>query len=115
MVSCLPGDNWIYQVIAIYDSNRWIHFLTYAALIAIPFATWRRTLNIILSFFPALLSVSFEASHFLHSEGLGRSRNLAADLFGIAAGVLLGLNIRLMRNSVKSIESSDSQPTHPEI
>jgi hypothetical protein len=39
-----------------------------------------------------------------------RTQNVPANLFGIAAGVLLGLNIRMMRNSEKSIDNvrSDS-------
>jgi hypothetical protein len=37
-----------------------------------------------------------------------RPQNASADLFGIAAGILLGLNIRMMRNSAKSFENASS-------
>lgn len=100
----LPGPNWIYSSVAIFDKNRWLHFLVYMGIVAIPFANWRNKANILLSLIPPFLTYSLE---YVQSSFYGphiRYRNLSADLFGIAAGVLLGLNLRVLRSSRDSLE-----------
>jgi hypothetical protein len=59
---------------------------------------------------PALVSIALELWQSHMPGPMVRTQNVPANLFGIAAGVLLGLNIRMMRNSEKSIDNvrSDS-------
>jgi len=109
-IAILPGGNSIYQLLAAYDANRWVHFLAYAWVVAIPVAAWRRAASILLSLVPAIFAIALEAVQ-AHIPGpIVRTSNIPADLFGVAAGVLLGLNLRMMRNSAKlpGREPSDS-------
>jgi hypothetical protein len=108
LASLLPGSSRIYRVIAGCDSNRWVHFLAYALAAAIPVAAWRRTGTVLLSFLVAVMSVVLELLHAHGSGPFPRAQNIAADLFGAAAGILLGLNLRMMRNSGRSLNNVSS-------
>ena len=108
LVSALPGSGWINGFLAPYDSNRWAHFLAYASVATIPVAALKRRSIILLSLIPAMTGVSFELWQAYIPGTMVRPQNAPADLFGIAAGILLGLNIRMMRNSAKSFENASS-------
>jgi hypothetical protein len=105
LISILPGSSWIYHFLAAYDSNRWAHFLAYGAVAAIPVAAWKRKASILLSLIPAIISIVLGSWQAHNPVLMVRTQNVPADLFGIAAGVLLGLNIRVMRNSEKPVET----------
>jgi len=113
LVSILPASSWIYRSIAGFDSNRWVHFLAYALAASIPVAAWKRRKNILLSLIPVLMSTALEAVQAAISEPIVRTQNVPADLFGIAAGILLGLNIRTMRKTAKSPVSLNSDASRP--
>jgi hypothetical protein len=50
----------------------------------------------------------------LHIAGLhGRPENVTPDLFGFAAGVLFGLNIRVMRKSAKPSNGANAGSSPP--
>ena len=107
-VSFLPGNSRIYHAIAGYDSNRWVHFLAYALAAAIPVASTRRRAIVLLSFLPAMTSIVLEVLKAQSSGPFPRSQNIAADLFGAAAGILLGLNLRMMRHATRSLDNPSS-------
>jgi len=113
--SFLPVNNAVYQVIAGYDSSRWAHFLAYVSVAAIPVAAWKRRPLILLSLLPEMISVAFQISRAHASGPFLRSQNVGADLFGLAAGILLGLNLRMIRKSGRSIENVSSVPSDLEI
>jgi len=49
-----------------------------------------------------------------HVHGLaGRPENITPDLFGFAAGILFGLNIRVMRMAAKSSRNANSGSSEP--
>lgn len=106
MNAILPSGSWIYRDIVAFDSSRWVHFLAYALTVAIPVAVWRRRASVLFSLIPAFMNISLEYLQWHVHGPLVRPRNLSADLFGVAAGILLGLNIRTMRHSAKSSMSS---------
>ena len=110
LISVLPGSSLIDHFLAAYDSNRWAHFLAYASVATIPVTAWKSRTSILFSLIPALVSIALELWQSHMPGPMVRMQNVPADLFGIAAGVLLGLNIRMMRNSEKSIDNvrSDS-------
>ena len=87
------------------DSNRWPHFLIYAAVVAMPVGLWQRGSRIVLSLAPVLVSIAldFLASHPLFAAV--RTQIISAELFGMAAGILLGLNLRVMRKAQDSLKS----------
>ncbi len=108
LISIVPAGSWIYQSVASFYSDRWIHFLTYASIAAIPVGTWKKRPGILLSFLPAIYCLVVE---YVQGQAPGRivtTHNVTADLFGIAAGILLGLNIRVMRSSTKTNDHANS-------
>jgi hypothetical protein len=111
LVSILSSGSPVYHLIATVDSNRWIHFFAYASMATIPVAVWKGKTNVLLSFIPAIMSIVLELLQDHFGGPFIRTQNVSADLFGIAAGVLLGLNIRVMRNPAKSLNSVSSTPS----
>jgi hypothetical protein len=107
-IAVLPSDNLIHHLAVEYDSNRWLRFLAYASIVAIPVSSWRTRTAIAISVIPALVGMALEVRQ-AHIHGLfGRPENVTPDLFGIAAGVLFGLNIRVMRKSAKPSNNANS-------
>ena len=113
-IAVLPNDSPIHHFAVQYDSNRWLRFCAYAAIVAIPFSSWRTRSAIAFSLLPALTGMTLELWQ-MHIHGiLERPNNVTPDLFGIAAGVLLGLNFRVMRKPGRhsideGIRSSESE------
>ena len=102
IMSALLGGSWLGQVIVPYCPNRWVHFLVYAAVTSIPCAAWRTKRGVLCSL--SVIGFSVVCGFFLaiacrQENGL---ENVFSDLFGIAAGVLLGLNLRLMGGSANN-------------
>lgn len=101
-MSLLPGRSWLYQVLSAYYASDWTRFLVYAAAASIPCAAWRTKRRMLYSLLVVILSI---VSEVLRALVLGPSVHpelIPADLFGIAAGVLLGLNLRHMSASAGS-------------
>jgi hypothetical protein len=111
--SSLQSTRSAYQYLAPYDSSRWIHFLVYAVIVALPVGTWQRKESIFLSFVPPIMSIVIEALQAGFPLSLLRTQTVPADLFGIAAGILLGLNIRTIRNAARPLNRAelDSPPS----
>jgi hypothetical protein len=110
-ISVLPGGSWTYKALSIYDSNRWLHFLACATVAAIPVAAWRLRTNLLLSLVIGSLGIVPELLQQVLPGAISRPRNILADLFGVAAGVLLGLNIRVMHNSARSPNNVSANPS----
>jgi hypothetical protein len=107
LVSSLQHARSVYQYIAPLDLSRWIHFLAYAAVVALPIAAWVRKKSILLSFIAPILSIAIEATQAGIPLPALRMQTIPADLFGIGAGILLGLNIRMMHRSTRQPITSD--------
>ena len=107
LYSLLPGSSWVYRVIATYDSNRWVHFVVYSAVAALPVAVCRRWPKLILALLIAGVCIALELTQAYISSPIGRRQNVAADLFGVAAGILLGSNIRKLYASGRSASQID--------
>jgi hypothetical protein len=110
-ISILPSGSWTYKALSIYDSNRWLHFLACATIAAIPVAAWRPRTNLLLSLVIGSLGVVPELLQQIIPGSIARPRNILADLFGVAAGVLLGLNMRVMLNPARSSREVSSSPS----
>ena len=100
-IAVLPSDSLVHHLAVEYDSNRWLRFLAYASIVAIPVSSWRTRTRIAISVMPALIGMGLEVWQTHVHGAFGRSENVTPDLFGIAAGVLFGLNIRMMRKPEK--------------
>jgi hypothetical protein len=93
----LPGRSWFYHVMFPYNSNRWLHFILYSIMAAIPVVAWRRWSIVLSSLVGVLLVVAVGSLQAFLPGHLTRPQPALPDLFGIAAGILLGLNLRMMR------------------
>jgi VanZ family protein len=54
---------------------------------------------VLASFAIAVLGIAFELLHAFIQGRTISPENVLADLFGVVCGILLGMNIRVMRNS----------------
>jgi putative effector of murein hydrolase len=96
--SNLPANGSPYEEINVYVCNHWFHFLLYAAIVAIPVTMWKRKYRFMLSLVAVLLVIALGSMQTFIPGHLNRSQNAMPDLFGVAAGVLLGLNLRMIRD-----------------
>lgn len=113
-IAVLPSDNLVHHLAVEYDSNRWLRFLAYASIVAIPVSSWRTRTAIAISVVPALAGMALEMWQ-AHVPGLfERPANVTPDLFGFAAGILFGLNIRVMRKSAKPSSHASSISSPPD-
>jgi hypothetical protein len=87
----------LYHLLIPYNSNHWLHFILYAIIATIPVVAWRRWSIILSSLAAALLVVAVGSLQAFLPGHLTRPQPALPDLFGIAAGILLGLNLRAMR------------------
>jgi hypothetical protein len=112
LTSALQGARSMHRYLTPLDSSRWVHFLVYAAVVALPMAAWQRRRNIVLSFAAPIMSIALEASLGGIPLPQLRMQTLPADLFGISAGVLLGLNFRMMRRSARRAPNEGLESSH---
>jgi hypothetical protein len=111
-VAVVPHGSWIYRYITDCDSNRWAHFLAYALVVTLPFSGWRHWKSLLLSFIPVFMCIALETLQAKVTGSTARAYNVPADLFGVAAGVLLGLNIRAMCKSVNPLSNTSRFKTN---
>ena len=112
-IAVLPSDSLVHHLAVEYDSNRWLRFLAYAFIVAIPVSSWKTRTKIVISLIPALMGMAFELWPVHVAGHLGRPENVTPDLFGFAAGVLFGLNIRVMRKSAKPSNGANAGSSRP--
>lgn len=98
ILSNLPGTGRPYETITYYASNHWFHFLLYAALVTIPVTVWKKKYRFMLSLVAVLVVIALGSLQTFVPGHSNRSQNAMPDLFGVAAGVLLGLNLRMIRD-----------------
>ena len=98
ILSNLPAEGWPYERINYYASNHWFHFLLYTAIVAIQVTMWKRKYRFLLSLVAVLLVIALGSLQTFIPGHSNRSQNAMPDLFGVAAGVLLGLNLRMIRD-----------------
>jgi hypothetical protein len=110
-VSILHSSRPLYQHLAIYGSNRWVHFVAYALILTIPIGVWQRKSSMFFSFIPAFIGITLELFRAGYPWSAEIAQTIPADLFGVAAGILLGLNIRTMRHSSKPLNRTNEHPT----
>jgi hypothetical protein len=90
-------------------ANRWLHFLVYAAVTSIPCAIWRTKGAIVFSLAIVACSVMSGAAVAMWNWHGVRAESTVSDFFGITAGVLLGLNLRLSWNASGKSAAADAR------
>jgi VanZ family protein len=98
--------------------NRWVHFLAYLTVVALPFAAWKGRIGVFISLMVAAMGLSLEIAQ-VFVAGLSEvSQDVFPEMFGVVGGMLLGYNIRMLLSSVSGrssatvgISHSSAQPT----
>lgn len=102
-LSALPDKSWLAQFITPYDTDHWVRFLAYAAIASIPCAVWRIRSCVLCCLLAGGFSVACGVLHTIAGGPVNAIERILPDIFGLAAGALLGLNIRLLRNSTRTV------------
>ena len=110
-ISVLPSATHLDPLSAAYGTDKWVHFLAYAVVTSIPCTAWRTKRNVLFCLAVVAFCVLCELLSTMAGRPARGPENVISDLFGIAAGVLLGLNLRYSRNSA-GIRSSVPQEEH---
>jgi len=90
-------------------ANRWLHFLVYAAATSIPCALWRTKGAVIFSLAIVCCSVMSGTAIAIWSWYGVRAESTVSDFFGIAAGLLLGVNLRVAWNASEKGADADAK------
>jgi len=98
-----------------YIDSGWAHFFAYMAAAALPLLAWKRRTGIAISLGVAILSVVFQILRGLVAGRVFDFDATVINLFGIAAGILLGFNLITHRSRSKeqlasTAERSSSTP-----
>jgi hypothetical protein len=101
-MSILPNARWIDQIVGDSNMGRWVHFLAYATIIAIPFAACRKRKGVLLPLVVVMAGILLECVETLTTNSVARPQNVLANMFGVGAGILLGMNLRTMRTAARS-------------
>lgn len=97
-VSLLPAPNIPRNLLWAYFDRYWAHFLVYAAVTIFPLLSWQRKTALVLSLGTAALSAILEMLHGAVTDHAVSIEGIVVNLLGVAAGVLLGLNILTLRS-----------------
>lgn len=68
-----------------------------------------------LSFIPLIMSIMLESLQAGLPIPVPRTQTIPADLFGVAAGILLGLNIRTIRNAARPLNRAELDSPPPAV
>lgn len=99
LLSTPSAARWIDYRLGVNNLNSWAHFLAYAAVSTIPVAAWRQRTNQLICLVVVLIGIAFELTPTFVPGAVNRSQNAIAELFGVGAGILLGLNLRMLHTS----------------
>ena len=122
LLSTESGARWTNQAIFVYVSSRWVHFIVFLLLVATAVASWTQRKSVLIVLAVVFLCAFAETSLALFST-IVRAENSVGDIFGAFSGILLGLNVRVMRSSLASIRNdeirlarnSNKQPVRSEL
>jgi hypothetical protein len=85
-----------------YFDHGWAHFLVYAMAATLCMFAWKHKTAFVLAVGLFILSVGLQLLHWLIFRNAIDYFGIVVNLFGIIAGVLLGLNILVLRSRTKN-------------
>ncbi|MGB7549858.1 MAG: hypothetical protein WBM14_19140 [Terracidiphilus sp.] len=97
----LPGDSLHKPPLNAYVDSGWAHFFVYLVAATLPLLAWKRRTGLAVSLGVAILSVVLQVLRGLNAGRAADFDGTVINLFGIAAGILLGLNIVAHRSRSK--------------
>ncbi len=115
VASLLPRDRFYVYVLffARGFGNSWAHFFAYMGASCLPLLAWRFRLAFVICFGVTILSVGLELLHALVSGDAFDFYNAVTNILGVAAGVLLGLNLLMLHTEVADHSDSNVDRSRP--
>ncbi|HWA96664.1 MAG TPA: hypothetical protein VG844_18855 [Terracidiphilus sp.] len=108
------GISGVHSPLGAIIGHRWAHFLIYLAVGCIAFLAWKMATALAISFGVAIVSVALQVAKASLAHVSADKHALVVNLFGVAAGVLLGLNILTFRtNAQKHMAAKESRRIQP--
>ena len=98
LVSLIPHVDDRTNSCGLYFNRYWVHFLAYVAVSFLPPLAWRRRKGLIISMGMVLLAVGVEIVRVFAEKRPPDIQHTVINTLGIAAGILLGLNILTLRS-----------------
>jgi hypothetical protein len=98
IASLLPHFNIAKNLLGVNLNWPWVHFMAYLGVSILPVMAWKFRIGLTVSLGGALTSLGLEIlrGHLLY--GSVRTQDIVFNLLGVAAGILLGLNILTLRS-----------------
>jgi|SRR5271165_2464558 len=88
-----------------YFNGHWVHFLAYVAASFLPMLAWRRNTGLALSMGMVVLGTGLEIVRAIVEVRSPDIQYIVINVLGIAAGILLGLNILTLRSRMSQADS----------
>jgi hypothetical protein len=86
------------RIVGTYFNRDWVHFLAYGVVSILPVLSWGRKTGLSLSIGVAVLATGLELARALVEARSLDVRYIVINILGIAAGMLLALNILTIRS-----------------
>jgi hypothetical protein len=105
LASLLPYFSIHSNILGAYFDRHWIHFLAYVAVSILPLLAWRRNTGLVLSIGMAVLATGLEIVSAIVKARSPDIQYIVINALGIAAGILLGLNILALRSRMSQADT----------
>ena len=86
------------DIFDVFFNGHWVHFLAYVAVSFLPLLAWRRSTGVAISLGMAVLGTGLEIVRAIVEVRTPDIQYIVINALGIAAGILLGLNILTLRS-----------------
>jgi hypothetical protein len=104
IVGLLPCWGLRTDIFEAYFNGHWVHFLAYAVVSFLPLLAWRRNQAFVVSMGMAALGTGLEIVRSLVEARPPDIQCIVINALGIAAGILLGLNIVTRRSRMSQTD-----------
>jgi predicted signal transduction protein with EAL and GGDEF domain len=101
LLPCLGIHN---NILDTYLDGHWAHFLAYVAISFLPMLIWRRNTALAISMGIAVLGTGLEIVRATVGARSPDFQHIVINALGIAAGILLGLNILTRRSRISQAD-----------
>ena len=115
LLSLTPNPRAHNDLRQVFFDRFWFHFLAYVVVSILPLLAWRRRAGLILSSGTALLSIGLEMLRGFVNRSSVDVQGTIVNLLGIVAGILLGLNILMLRSRARRAERSALEGSQPDV
>jgi hypothetical protein len=93
------------NILDAYFNGHWVHFLAYGVVSFLPMLAWRRNTGVAIAMGMAVLGTGLEILSAILDARSPDIQYIVINALGIAAGILLGLNILTLRSRTNQADT----------